>query len=96
MWVVAICSWPSHRAMSTPAWSSRMAAVCRLRGLPRKRHSAATMMLSLDLDQRTTGQVLGHSRSAQTDRYLHILADRRSVAAVRIGEALCGVAREGA
>ncbi len=54
------------------------------------RHSAATMMLSADLDPKAAGQVLGHSRTAQTDRYLHILEDRKSVAAARITEALFG------
>jgi hypothetical protein len=53
------------------------------------------MMLGLDLDPKTTGQVLGHSRTAQTDRYLHVLADRKSVAATRIGEALFGADRAG-
>jgi hypothetical protein len=41
MFVVAICSWPSQSAitvMSLPASSSRIAAVCRLRGIPRNRH----------------------------------------------------------
>jgi integrase len=69
--------------------------LCREANVPPKRlhdlrHSAATMMLSADLDQKTTGQVLGHSRTAQTDRYLHVLEDRKSVAAARIADALFG------
>jgi integrase len=63
--------------------------LCVAAGVPTKRlhdlrHSAATMMLASDLDLRTAGQVLGHSQVAQTARYSHILADRRSVAAARI------------
>ena len=48
---------------------------------------------SADLDPKTAGQVLGHSRTAQTDRYLHVLEDRKSVAAGRIAEALFGQQR---
>jgi integrase len=52
------------------------------------RHSAATMVLESDLDLRTAGSLLGHSKVALTARYSHILADRRSVAAGRIEQAL--------
>jgi integrase len=52
------------------------------------RHSAATMMLANDLDLRTAGQVLGHSQVALTARYSHVLADRKSVAAARIEDAI--------
>jgi hypothetical protein len=48
------------------------------------------MMLSADRDPKTTGQVLGPSRTAQTDRYPHALEDRKSVAAARIVDALFG------
>ena len=48
------------------------------------------MTLSADLDPKTASQVLGHSRTAQTDGYLHILEHRKSVAAARIAEALFG------
>jgi site-specific recombinase XerD len=53
------------------------------------------MMLTSDLDLRTAGAVLGHGQVAQTVRYSHILADRKSVAAARIGETLFGVTTEG-
>lgn len=46
------------------------------------------MMLASDPDLRTAGQLLGHSQVALTARYSHVLADRRSVAAARIDEAL--------
>lgn len=73
-------------------------ALCAKAGVPPKRlhdlrHSAATMMLASDLDLRTAGQVLGHSQLALTARYSHILADRRSVAAARIDQALFGAQR---
>ncbi len=73
-------------------------ALCAAAGVPPKRlhdlrHSAATMMLASDLDLRTAGRVLGHSQLALTARYSHILADRRSVAAARINEALFGAQR---
>jgi integrase len=59
------------------------------------RHSSATMMLAEDLDLRTAGQVLGHSQLALTARYSHVLADRKSVAAARIDQALFRPKREG-
>jgi integrase len=52
------------------------------------RHSAATMMLDNDLDLKTVGQLLGHSQLAHTGRYAHVLADRKSVPAQRIDQAL--------
>ena len=52
------------------------------------RHSAATMMLDNDLDLKAVGQLLGHSQLAHTSRYTHVLADRKSVAAQRIDQAL--------
>lgn len=69
--------------------------LCRSAGLPEKRlhdlrHSAATMMLDSDVDLKTAGHLLGHSRVAQTERYQHVLADRKSVAAARIDQALFG------
>ena len=69
--------------------------LCRAAGLPEKRlhdlrHSAATMMLDSDLDLKTVGQLLGHSRVAQTERYQHVLANPKSVAAARIDQALFG------
>lgn len=54
------------------------------------RHSAATAMLTSDLDLRTAGAVLGHNQIAQTARYSHVVADRKSVAATRIEGALFG------
>ena len=53
------------------------------------------MMLASDLDLKTAGQVLGHSQVALTARYSHILADRKSVAADRIDQALFGAQRKG-
>lgn len=53
------------------------------------------MMLASDLDLRTGGQLLGHSQVALTARYSHVLADRRSVAAARIDEAMFGARRKG-
>jgi len=69
--------------------------LCETAGIPPKRlhdlrHSAATMMLESELDLRTAGSLLGHSQLALTARYSHILADRRSVAAGRIEQALFG------
>jgi integrase len=72
--------------------------LCRSAGLPERRlhdlrHSAATMMLDSDVDLKTAGHLLGHSRVAQTERYQHVLADRKSVAAARIDQALFGQRR---
>jgi integrase len=69
--------------------------LCRAAKVPAKRlhdlrHTAATMMLDSDLDLRTAGQVLGHSQVAQTARYSHVLADRKSVAAARIEATMFG------
>jgi site-specific recombinase XerD len=47
-------------------------------------------MLDSDVDLKTAGHMLGHSRVAQTERYQHVLADRKSVAAARIDKALFG------
>ncbi|HWG73520.1 MAG TPA: site-specific integrase [Acidimicrobiales bacterium] len=66
------------------------AAQVRARRLHDLRHSAATAMLANDVDIRTAGAVLGHSQIAQTARYSHVLADRKSVAAARIEGALFG------
>lgn len=68
---------------------------CKAARVPPKRlhdlrHTAATMMLDSDLDLRTAGQVLGHSQVAQTARYSHVLADRKSVAAARIEASMFG------
>ena len=46
------------------------------------------MMLDNDLDLKTVGQLLGHSQLAHTGRHTHVLADRKSVAAQRIDQAL--------
>ncbi|MHB1533918.1 MAG: tyrosine-type recombinase/integrase [Acidimicrobiales bacterium] len=69
--------------------------LCKAAKVPPKRlhdlrHTAATMMLDSDLDLRTAGQVLGHSQVAQTARYSHVLADRKSVAAARIEASMFG------
>ena len=68
-------------------------ALCEVAKIPPRRlhdlrHSAATMMLDNDLDLKTVGQLLGHSQLAHTGRYTHVLADRKSVAAQRIDQAL--------
>lgn len=68
--------------------------LCAKAGVPSKRlhdlrHSAPTSLAS-DLELKTAGQVLGHSQLALTLRYLHVLKDRRSVAAARIEATLFG------
>jgi site-specific recombinase XerD len=45
------------------------------------RHSAATLMLGSDTDLQTAGQTLGHSSTAQTAKYTHVVADRKAAAA---------------
>jgi integrase len=69
-------------------------ALCAKAGVPPKRlhdlrRLAATMMLASDLDLRTPG----HSQLALTARYSHVFADRRSVAAAPIDQALFGAKR---
>jgi integrase len=66
--------------------------LCEMAKIPPRRlhdlrHSAATSFES-DLDLKTVGQLLGHSQLAHTGRYIHVLADRKSVAAHRIDQAL--------
>lgn len=52
------------------------------------RHTAATLLLALGVDQEVVRQLLGHSTVAVTSRYQH--ADVRLVreALVRLGDAL--------
>ena len=54
------------------------------------RHSAATLMLESDTDLQTAGQNLGHSSTAQTAKYTHVVADRKKAAAARMESLVWG------
>ena len=54
------------------------------------RASFATASSSTDLPPKATGQVLGHSRTAQVDEYLRVLRCRQPVATARTDDARFG------
>ncbi len=72
--MVSTRSWPNHKAItvvSTPAWSSRIAAVCLLWRILHKRHTAAVRLLHAPIDTATIALWLGHESDQTTQIYLH-------------------------
>ncbi|MDQ2729894.1 MAG: tyrosine-type recombinase/integrase [Actinomycetota bacterium] len=66
----------SHHSSSSGPTEAGVQSSPRPARLHDLRHSAATAMLTSDLDLRMTGAVLGHSQIAQTARYSHVVAGR--------------------
>jgi hypothetical protein len=54
------------------------------------RHTAATLLLAQDVDQRGVMEILGHSQISMTARCAHVLPEVMTDAAGRIGWALWG------
>lgn len=52
------------------------------------RHTAATLVLAQDVDQRVVMEILGHSQISMTSKYAHVLPQVMTDAAERIGQAL--------
>lgn len=57
----------------------------------RRRHTAATMLLGLDVKPRVGMEILGHSKISLTyDTYSHVMQELQRAAADQMGEVLWG------
>jgi len=56
------------------------------------RHTAATLLLLLGVNIKTTAAILGHSNVSITQRYTHVVDELRADAAQRMGDALWAAA----
>jgi integrase len=50
------------------------------------RHSCATLMIELDIDLYTIGEILGHSNVQTTQRYAHLQLKRKAAALGKLGK----------
>jgi integrase len=92
--VVVIDSCPRRCWMfgrGTPAAMSQATWVCRLWGIPHKRHTHATLALQEGIHPRIVQERLGHSTISITlDIYSHVLPTMQEDAAAKIGAAVFG------
>jgi site-specific recombinase XerD len=82
--------WPSRKAISStlsPANKARLATVCRLCGIPHKRHSYGSLLAAAGVDLVTIKEMMGHSALSTTGRYLHARpASEQAAAFTRVFE----------
>jgi integrase len=55
------------------------------------RHSCATLMIELDIDLYTIGEILGHSNVQTTQRYAHLQLKRKAAALGKLGGLVDGI-----